>query len=194
MVSEMGKPRLVKLMFICLVCVSVNAFAITLDAVWDGSSDGDGDNVNWNNPYNWDIDVVPVNQGAVIFNVTIPAGKTVTYDVTGDSEIDGFTLGDSGSSDAQLIIDPNCNLEVLVTADIYDFINGQGGNFTSTADTDSLDGTRNRIYAQNGSVITINDPEFNSSGLSGTYTIILSDGAGSVLDLSAMTRSPLLYI
>jgi len=171
-----------------LLTICSPALAITQNAVWDGSSDGDGDNVNWGDPFNWDKDVVPVNLGTVTFNVTIPAGKTVTYNVPGDSQINNFTLGDSGSSDAQLIISTDCNLEVLGTADIYELINGNGGNFTSVADSDSLDGTRNRVYAQNGSHITISDTEFNSTGLNGgNYTLLSSDGAGSVLELSGMT-------
>ncbi len=27
--------------------------------VWDGQSDGDGDNVSWHDPFNWDVDQVP---------------------------------------------------------------------------------------------------------------------------------------
>ena len=178
----MKKSHLAQFILAFLFCLSVNVSAVTLDAIYTGSNGG-----GWNTASNWDISTVPVNQGAVTFNVTIPAGKQVVFDVPGDSEIDGLILGDSSSNDARLDLLDDCNLAVMVTADIYDFIYGQGGNFTSTVDTDSLDGTRNRIYAHNGSHIVVNDSDFVSSVLAGTYTILSVDGSGSVLDLSATT-------
>ncbi len=174
----------IRIIVALIAFLAANVSAITLTAIWDGGGDGS----NWSDPLNWDIDIVPINQGAVGFDVTILVGKTVNFDVAGDNEITNFTLGDSGSSDARLNVKENCNLTIIGSADIFDLIYAEGGNFTSIADPDSLNGTRNRLYALNGSIVTVNDNEFNSSGLNNTnYTILSADGAGSILDISGMT-------
>ena len=37
--------------------------------VWDGSSDGDGDNTSWHDPRNWDLDRVPNASDEVLIDV-----------------------------------------------------------------------------------------------------------------------------
>ena len=66
-------------MLAVLAAVSALAFSTTTAlaaGIWDGNSDGDGDNVNWSDPLNWDNDALPSG-----VNVTLITGHATTVDL-----------------------------------------------------------------------------------------------------------------
>jgi len=57
-----------------------------VDYTWDGNSDGDGDNVSWNDPNNWDTFGIPGQGDTVTFgNTATPATVTLSSNVSIDS-------------------------------------------------------------------------------------------------------------
>ncbi|MBE0537255.1 MAG: hypothetical protein IH624_16450, partial [Phycisphaerae bacterium] len=77
-----------------VVGVCGSATAIHFPATWDGGGDGK----NYCDGVNWDIDIVPANQGPLTFDAIIGASKTVDFDgcgagTGGQVAVNNFTLG-----------------------------------------------------------------------------------------------------
>ena len=78
-----------------------------------------GANGNWNVAGNWTPAVVPLDGGGVVYDVTIPSGVTVTYNVGGTNQINTLAMGT-----ATLNLQTNDNVVVL-----------NGGNVTASTVT-----------------------------------------------------------
>jgi len=63
------------------------AYAAEITATWDAGGDG----VNWNDPLNWDINIVPNNDGIDFYQVVINSATTVSLNV--NVSIDALTVG-----------------------------------------------------------------------------------------------------
>ncbi|MFV2070787.1 MAG: hypothetical protein ACC645_27790, partial [Pirellulales bacterium] len=103
--------------------VSVPSARAQTNAVWNGSVD-----TSYSNAANWDIGVVPTNDLVNQYNVFVPAGQTVDFDVDGISEITDLTLA-SGST---LTISPGETLNVLDDAQLAGDIATSAGTFVAT--------------------------------------------------------------
>lgn len=54
------------------------SFPVTAQIKWDGNSDGDGDNLSWNDPFNWHHDQVPQSTDEVLLDQSL---QTQNYEV-----------------------------------------------------------------------------------------------------------------
>lgn len=159
--------------------IVVNSATIQ-DATWAG----DGDGVSYNDPDNWGIQMVPCNAGDTEFNMTIPAGSTITHDVAGTCEITTLTL----EADATLNVEAGTSLTVTGQADIGGTINATGGDFTAlTAD---FVGNQARVIASDGTQVAIGATSYDSTGLwrdrDTTWDLLHVQGTDTKLDLSAV--------
>ncbi len=162
-----------------VLAICTTAHAVT----WDNGAPSN----NWTDANNWDPDTPggPMNNGGSA-DVVIPDGFLVLYDKAGDSEVTGFSLGNNATLRLNT---PGANLTVDETADLAGIIDAQGGNFTATDDPTTnatFDGTRARIFANNGSVVDIDVLAYSSAGLGFSTTIMSADGVGTELDLSSV--------
>ena len=88
------------------------AAALDITATWTGAGDGH----SYNNAANWDVAVVPVNFGTLIFDVVIPAGGfAVDFNVAGASTVRSLTLGDNSQ------LKPLTGSDLTVTAELLTF-------------------------------------------------------------------------
>ena len=70
----------------------------TATIVWDGSSDGDGDNTSWNDPDNWDLGRVPGAADAVLLDVADDPTVEITTGVSINSIVSEELIRLSGGS------------------------------------------------------------------------------------------------
>ncbi|NOY66189.1 MAG: DUF4347 domain-containing protein, partial [Gammaproteobacteria bacterium] len=108
--------------------VVLDIVSLANSALWDGNSDNDGDNLNWNDPLNWVGDVLPGSGDSVVID-----GATVTFNTTasiGSIELrNGATLNiNSGALDTT----------TLSSIDASSTINISGGTFTANGDVSAL--------------------------------------------------------
>ena len=156
------------LVYLCLSILLtgyVSVYSADLSVSWTGSGDGK----NWSDPENWDpvLGLPPVNYGSVELLASIPAGSSdIIYELAGDSVIKKLTQG---------------------TGSILRF-NKRGCNLI--ASEASFPGNGARIYVSNGAVAGIGATTYSATGLNGyqNYTLLSSEGKGSILDLSGMTE------
>lgn len=158
--------------------------AAQLTATWNPSING-GDGVSYNDPANWDINQVPINNVTDTFVVVIPTGNSVTYNAGGIANtVDELTLGSGGTLN---MASPGFALIVSGAADISGNVTGDNGSLTANALTSSMTG-RTRLTALNGGDITIAAPSINFNAVAnGGETIFQATGTGSTINLTAAT-------
>ncbi|MCZ6836449.1 MAG: hypothetical protein O7G85_11800, partial [Planctomycetota bacterium] len=128
------------------------SFCLAVDrtAIWVGGTDS-----NWSTAANWNEGLIPINIDTIFFNVTIPSGFTVNFDVTtGTGQIKTLTLGNSTLN----ILPGTTGLTVVSQADIDGLINSTGGNFTATGLGTTFSGNKARVFASGGGQVTIGAP------------------------------------
>ncbi len=131
-------------------------------ALWDGNSDGDGNNLSWSDPLNWVGDILP----GVGDNVVID-GASVTY--TGNASINGFNLINGAIltiNSGTLDIASNSTADATSTIIMNGGTFTANGNLTAAGDITQFGGTINGI-----GTITINGNfNWSAGNLKGTGT------------------------
>ncbi|MBN2021931.1 MAG: hypothetical protein JW809_03990 [Pirellulales bacterium] len=164
----------------CLVTTSISARAALVEATWTGGAG----TASYAAAANWDVAQAPVNDATNTYNVTIPASKSVEFDVDGIHDVTDLTLG-TGST---LTIAPGERLNVLDDARISGTIATSGGTFSAPGAGAQFLGNSVRLSVSGGGLIaagalgyttTLTDVDYN-------VTLLSANGAGSLLDLSAM--------
>jgi len=134
---------------------------------WDGNSDGDGDNLHWNDPQNWASDVVPdINSQVILDHNAVSSAYTV--EISNDNAFAGSILINSGANQIELRL----NGKELTVAE--DLTVGANSVLTQTNAADTL-----RVGGSWSNEGTFNEGNatvvFNPSSGSRTIT---SKGAG----------------
>ena len=168
------------------ICITASSLHGQTTATWIGG------NGNYNTAANWDLDgvLVPINNGGNLYNVVIPASKTVAFDVPGNTSISSFNLasGSTFSIDAagrNLIIIGAAGVGGQVTATGGSFAVGPGGSIGANA----------TLNASNGGIIDLSNSatiSYFASFFQGAPTIFQSNGTNgsgvsSLLDLKSLT-------
>lgn len=147
-----------------------------------------GPNGNWSNPANWDVGVVPINNGPNTYNVIVPAGKIITFDIPGANTISGLNLVNTGriniAEGRSLNVSGFTLVEGIVTAD------GTGSGFIAVSPLTVFQPSP-QMHSSNGGVIQIAGTQYETQagiGLSAPSTLvgISADGDGSIIDLSSL--------
>ena len=174
---------------IAAATISPASHAIELTATWNGGGNGS----SYSDPDNWDIKVVPLNGGPVIFDVVIPAtGVSINFDKAGGGTINTLTLGNN-SRIRPLAGNP---LTVTGAALLSGIVDAAGGDFAATGAGTAFVGDRARAFAASGSSVTIGASAYSSKGLvfspgccaGVTYTtnLFTAKDAGTLLNLSSL--------
>ncbi|ANM31475.1 hypothetical protein ABI59_20745 [Acidobacteria bacterium Mor1] len=179
--APLRNRRLLRHGLLCLALLlgAGSAAAQTVTVTWD---DGGADDL-WSTAANWSPDLVPCN-GVDDYDVVIPAGSgTVVVDqaAAGDCRVETLALG-TGST---LQFPAATLLTVNGNADIEGLVDGDGGNLVATSA--AFPGDEARLDAASGSDLSLGATSYDSSGLGGTFDVLTADGAGTVVDLSAVT-------
>ena len=205
-INRSGGAICAAIVVVFLLAAGGRVIAAEFSICWDGGAPGD----NWTDADNWDTPTAggPRNVGILEFLVTIgcltpshPAGAydPVHFNVTTPVEITDLLL----RNDSRLVLDPGTDLTVLRNADLAGIIDAQGGNFTACGTSAAFTGDRARVYASDGSTITICAPAYSSMGIwrswdangyppdgdqSGTWSpsLMRVTGGGALLDLSSV--------
>ncbi len=116
------------------------------------------------------------------YNVTVPGGVFVTFDVPGlGNQVDQLTLGGSST----LNINPGRELEVLDEASISGFVTTDNGSFTANSPASIFPGNAARLAVSGGGQLIVAAPTYtntvNSSG-----DLIAATGSGSQINLSLL--------
>ena len=89
--------------------VLINATAASNNIIWDGTSDGDGDGFNWNNPQNWQGDVVPDSNDVAVFSgLGAPAGIVIV----GTQLVGSVLFSSNGAATYQILSGTSLTLTV----------------------------------------------------------------------------------
>ncbi len=149
-----------------------------LTATWTGAG---GDN-NYSNANNWSTLQAPINDLSDTYEVVIPGGVTVLYDVAGaGNQVDGLSLA-GGST--LVMGSPSLALEVIGATSIAGTINADDGSLTAASLASSLTGTPH-LVASGGGTIRVAAPSFSAT-YSGAQVIFDVDGAGSAIVLDTV--------
>jgi autotransporter-associated beta strand protein len=156
-----------------------SAFAAEITATWTGPAGG-----SWSNPANWNIGQVPINNGTDVFNVIIPAGKSVLLDsgVAPGAIVNQFEL--QGNSTFSITVGRQLSVTGFTAIDGLVTVDGAGANFT-TGPSISTPNNRSRYALTNGASATIYDDNYNTTGI-GSTTLFSASGAGALLDLGSI--------
>lgn len=160
-----------------LVWVNSNQTLAQTTATYIGPNNG-----NWSNPANWDIGVVPINNGGNTYNVIVPASKTVNFDLLFPVSISAVSIQHTGRIDMTNSQALNVSGLSLLSGTLN--VRGAGSVFESNSPLAGLS-VEPRIFASNGGVVRIAAPvyEYSGSALDGT-TLLTASGSGSLIDLS----------
>lgn len=158
-----------------------------VNATW---TDGAG-NARYEDPNNWDIGVVPVNDGNDAYSVVIPGGMSVEFDVDGPQIVTDLELG-SGST---LNVKAGKSLTILDDARIYGTITSVGGVLEAGAVDAEFRGNKVQVSISGGAQVHVAASTYTSTGLNTagwTYTLFSASGTdvggtASLLDLSSLT-------
>ena len=141
----------------------------------------------------------PSGSGATITITTTTHTSTLTIGGTGvqDTDAGGYTvnvtnnIGAGGTSSATLsIIDPPSNLNVSQSAYQSAYVNGAAGGIITLSATANGTATLTYVWSLNGTALATNTTGiFNvnvSEATVGTYTVVVSNPAGSVTNSSVV--------
>ena len=148
-------------------------------ATWTGS----GGDLLYSNPANWDVGAVPVN-GGTTYSVVIPGSPAVVFDLGAAGSIDALDIDPSAS----LALDGGRVLEVLGVADIGGMVSADGaGTEFKALGGGSILGAKGSLAASGGAILRHGATSYaNSNGAPVTWTVLSADGAGTLLDVSAI--------
>ncbi len=169
------------IVLVIVVATMVPARGAVITATWTGSGDG----VNYSNPANWDVGVVPLNDPNTQYNVVIGTNKNVRFDIDNPGTVQDFALG-SGST---FTVNPGHALTVADDSAIAGWIKVDNSAFTSTMPGAAFSGNTARLEALGGGDVAIAATTYSAAGLAACctpYTIISVDGLGSTLDLHTL--------
>ncbi|MEQ9453766.1 MAG: hypothetical protein RLN76_04130 [Phycisphaeraceae bacterium] len=167
------------------------ASAALIPATWTGAGDG----VNYNDPDNWDILDIPLNDLTDTYDVTIPAGASVSLvGVGGSNQINSLNLLGT------LTVQASEDLTVINGTVAPGRIISTGGTATLNGAVDLSEGT---ATAESGGTITIADlpavfrhqaaqPNFGGFNTR-VEDILRATGPGSQLDFSGITSIEFFY-
>ena len=158
--------------------------AAQVAATWGGGGDG----VSYNDPLNWDIGQVPVNNATDTFIVVIPGLVAIDYNAApvgaGTNTVDRFTL----AADSTFNVKSGWLIAVSGDAAVGGTVNVENaGLFDAPSLTSSLTGTTARVLVQGtgATTATLGAGSYDSTGL--TNGILLSaDGSSTTLNLSSL--------
>ena len=172
--------RLSTAAFILLVLIFVSGgYSQSINSTWICESGDYSDATCWE-PL---LSVPPCNSGPIIFDANIPAEKgTINMDVN-ICEVNSLILG-RGTT---FMVLADKSFMVTDQADIYGIIHGNGGNFISPRA--SFPGNSSQVFVDSGATVEIGASNYSATGLNNArtnYTLLSSDGAGSILDLSTI--------
>jgi hypothetical protein len=154
------------------------AFAQTT-ATYIGPNNG-----NWSNPANWDIGVVPINNGANTYNVIVPTGRTINFDVAGANNIAGLSLQDTGQINFGAGQSLNVTGFTLVAGNIV--ANGAGSGFMANSPLTVVQPSP-ELHATNGAVITVSSTSYINNRSYVDAPFLSAKGTGSRLNLQSIT-------
>ncbi|MEZ4647736.1 MAG: T9SS type A sorting domain-containing protein [Candidatus Eisenbacteria bacterium] len=150
-------------------------------ATWTGA----GGDLLYSNPANWDVGAVPVN-GGTSYSVVIPGSPSVLFDLGAAASIDALDLAKTATLD----VDSGRTLSVLGVADIKGGVSadGVGTKFTASSPS-SLLGAKGSLVASGGALLIHGATSYNHNDNSAptNWTVLSADGAGTILDVSALT-------
>ncbi len=145
-------------------------------------------NGNWSDPANWDIGVVPINNGGNTYNVIVPASKIINFDIAGAGTISGLNLVNTG----QIEMSSGRSLDVLGFTLVGGNIvaDGPGTLFNAVSPLTGFQPSPG-FTATNGGVIRVHGTNFvnNTSyaaGVGSPGIFMSASGSGSLIDLSAV--------
>ncbi|MGB2821439.1 MAG: hypothetical protein WBF17_10685, partial [Phycisphaerae bacterium] len=154
--------------------------AASIEATWTGGAG----TTSYDTPGNWNVGEVPINDGNT-YDVIIDGAVIINYDVDPVSSVTDLSLGASSS----LIVDPGTNLSVLDDARIAGIITVQGATFTAAAGGAQFTDNRGRLSVTGSGTLAMAATQYSPTALgSQNVTLLSADGAGSLLDLSSLTR------
>ena len=152
-------------------------------AIWTGGGDG----TSYSDPANWNIGVVPINGGGTNYNVIVPDGENISFDISGS--ISGISYGSGGSIEIVGGINFEINSVALLNSSIS--AEGAGSRFSANGIGVQL-GNGCRLDATNGAIIETSANTYNYTG-NANLTAFHASGAGSTIDSSSMnsiSRTP----
>ena len=147
-------------------------------ATWNG---GGGD-TSYDNPSNWDIGRVPVNDVSETFNVFIPASVTVLFDVDLPQEVTDLQLAAGSTLDIQ----PGKSLSVLDDAELFGIVTTGNGTFQAAGAAAQFPGNAARLLVGGGGSISVAATSYSSAGTLASATLFSASDASSLLDLSSL--------
>ncbi len=134
----------------------------------------------WNTPGNWNIGVVPLNNGPALFNAIIPQSTTVNFDIAGASQLTGLNLQLNGL----LKFSGGQQLEVTGVSVIAGKIEAKDPAtlFRATSAFASLQ-PNGRASVTAGAIVRLGGISYQCTASYGD--ILTADGSGSLLDMSS---------
>jgi hypothetical protein len=146
-------------------------------ATWTGNGDG----VSYSDPANWSGGVVPINSGSSSFNVLVPDGTNINFNVSGS--ISGISFGTGGSINVSTGVNFNVNSVASLGSSI--FANGANTSFTANGVGVAL-GNNVRTVANDGAVISTSATSYNRT-TTGNLVVFHANGLNSQIQAMNMT-------
>ncbi len=178
-INRVSKLFFTKLMI--LVAISLLPTATVLSqtvATWTGGGDG----ASYSDAANWDIGIVPVNNGTDLYSVVIPGGVNLQFDLAGTGhEVFQFSLAATSS----LIVNSGRDLSVVDGASVDGLLTTDNGIFRSPSSATLFPGGSSRIQVTGGGEVTLSATSYSHTR-NASETIFSSSGTGSTLDLSSL--------
>ena len=170
----------------CVLIVLAGLFVLGSSASGDMKTadwNGDGDGVSYDDPDNWDIDEVPINNLTDTYIVNVAAGATVNFNrPTVGNQVFQFNL----PATSTFVINSDRDLEVTDAAAISGIVTTTGGTLLAGDGSSSFGGSTSRITVAGGGDITLGGASYSCTDLHGLYTIF-SAVDGSTLNLPLLT-------
>ena len=164
---------------LALVASCTIARAAELTATWDPNT-GPQDE-SYDLAANWDINQTPVNDLTDQYNVVIPSGFTVQFDVDAPAEINDFTL----AANASFLVPGGHSLTVLDDTSIAGTITADSTSalFQATGAGAAFAPSGAKLFATGGGTVRVAASSYVNNTFAGTTTLLFADGTGSELDL-----------
>jgi len=164
------KYRTVSLL--ALACISFgNEIANAQIVTWVGAGDGS----SYSDPLNWSSGELPLNSVGQNFNVVVPNGWNVVFDIEG--QINGLSFGQGGS----ITVEPGVSFSVNSVASINSNIRVDGADASFAADGVGVAlGDSVRVGAYSGGNVVVAATEYRWSS-EGTQNAFVAHGEGSVI-------------
>ena len=143
-------------------------------STWMGPAGG-----SYNDPAHWSSLDVPVNNGGDTYDVVIPSGSSVQFDVPGGPQ----SISSLDLNLADLTVGNSFALEVLGSAAINGRVDVDGGSFVAASSSSDLTSGDARLSVSNG-MLTVSGLDFVTTRR--THEEILAARNNSTLDVSSL--------